>query len=169
MNHSVKPMLKPKYGIYSFLALSMILLLSSCKSDVYFGESHSIHNEAWHMNNIAEFPVSLYDVQQDYRLILSVRNTTDYQYSNIYFFFTTIYPDQTAIRDTIECMLADRSGRWLGSGVGRIRESNFLIREPLHTPIAGEYRFIIQHAMRDEVLSGITDVGVTIEKSQSLK
>jgi len=169
MTKSVPPMLKLKYSIYSLLILSMTIFLSSCRSDIYFGKSHAIHNEAWHLNNIAEFPVSIFDVQQDYRLILSVRNTTDYPYSNIYFFFTTIYPDQTVRRDTIECMLADRTGRWLGSGFGRIRESNFLIRDPLSTPLAGEYRFIIQHGMRDEALNGITDVGITIEKTQSSK
>jgi gliding motility-associated lipoprotein GldH len=137
---------------------------TSCSNDAFYEEFREVKNEAWDMADIKEFPVHINDTSANYRLIITIRNTTDYAYSNLYMFFTTINPDQTASRDTIECLLADRYGNWLGKGFGKIRENRFLIRGQYSFPDTGDYFFTLEHGMRDEVLEGITDIGLRIEK-----
>lgn len=142
----------------------VVFLLMSCSNPPFFNEFYTIPGEEWNMKFKPGFKVRVTQKNLDYRLILQVRNTTDYAYSNVFFFLTTTQPSGKSQRDTIECVLADRYGNWLGKGIGRIKENNFLIREYLSLPDTGTYNFIIEQAMRDEVLKGITDIGIKIEQ-----
>lgn len=67
-------------------------------------------------------------------------------------------------RDTIECTLADKSGKWLGKGSGRYRDNRILIRDDIRFPRKGEYTLRLNQAMREEVLEGISEAGVRLEK-----
>jgi gliding motility-associated lipoprotein GldH len=150
------------------LTLAFFFFLStSCSNDAYYEEFREVDKEAWHMNDIKEYKVDISDTTAAYRLIFTIRNTTDYAYSNLYMFFTIVKPNQSTERDTIECLLADRYGYWLGKGVGKIRENRFLIKDQHTFTNAGEYKFTLEQAMRDEVLEGIADVGLRIEKVTS--
>lgn len=151
-------------SLIPIIALLLALFGSGCSNDAFFEEFSETREETWNMDDHKEFQVKIVDHLASYRLIFTIRNTTNYPYSNLYMFFTTIHPDNTATRDTIECLLADRSGRWLGKGTGRIRESRFLIREQFAFPDTGDYRFILEQAMRDEKLNGITDIGLRLEQ-----
>jgi gliding motility-associated lipoprotein GldH len=144
-----------------------IFLTTSCSNDAHYEEFREIDSEAWHMDDTKEYIVDINDTTAAYRLIFTIRNTTDYAYSNLYMFFNIVKPDESIVRDTIECLLADRYGHWLGKGVGKIRENRFLIKENHIFTDAGEYKFTLEQAMRDEVLEGIADVGLRIEKVTS--
>jgi len=150
------------------IALSL-LLITACGNDAFYEEFRTVDEETWNLHEIKEFPVLINDTTASYTLIFTIRNTTDYAYSNLYLFLTTVYPDNTATRDTVEFMLADRSGRWLGKGFGKIRESRFMVKDQLRLPQAGDYLFAIQQAMRHESLHGIADVGLRIEKTEAQK
>ena len=146
---------------------SLLLLMTACSNDAFYEEFRKIDGEVWHMNEVKEFPVHINDTAATYRLIFTIRNTTDYEYSNLYIFFTSIAPGQIATRDTIECLLADPYGRWLGKGFGKIRENRFLIRDNLFFTDTGQYLFTLEQAMRSESLKGIADVGLRLEKTGS--
>jgi gliding motility-associated lipoprotein GldH len=147
----------------AFLLLVISVVVMGCSDNAYYEEIRPVENEMWDMRDIKEFNVNVNNSDADYRLIFTVRNTTDYAYSNLYLFFTTTYPDQKTTRDTIECILADRSGQWFGKGVGKFRESRFLIKDHLSLPDTGNYSFTLEQAMRDEILAGISDIGIRIE------
>lgn len=152
------------YWLKISLCVFLALWITACSDKVYYEEFQAIEQEQWNMNAIKSFRFHIQDTSSSYRLIYTIRNTTDYPYSNFYVFTTTTHPGHEAVRDTIECMLADKYGKWLGTGFGKIRESRFLIREQFGFPDTGEYVIDIEHGMRDEVLRGITDVGVRLEK-----
>ncbi|RLD40915.1 MAG: gliding motility lipoprotein GldH, partial [Bacteroidetes bacterium] len=96
----------------------------------------------------------------------NIRNSTDYRYSNLYVFLITKFPNNNLTKDTIECILADREGRWLGKGWGAVKENTILLSERMRFPLKGKYEFMIQHAMRVDTLKGIRDVGIRIVKSE---
>lgn len=153
------------YSIKSKVLFLLVLtvVITGCNNNTYFEEIRPVEDELWDMRDIKKFTVHADDTEANYRLIFTVRNTTDYAYSNLYLFFTITYPDQKITHDTIECLLADRSGQWLGKGIGKYRESRFLIKDPLNFPDTGYYSFTLEQAMRDEILTGIADVGLRIE------
>ena len=95
---------------------------------------------------------------------INVRNTTDYPFSNLYLFIKTIYPDGKVAMDTIQLQLADKSGKWLGKGIGKLRDNQVLLMKDIRFPYTGKYVFEISQAMRVNKLKGIKDIGMRISK-----
>jgi gliding motility-associated lipoprotein GldH len=106
----------------------------------------------------------LNDTNSVYNVSLQLRATSSYQWSNIYVFSDIFFPNGKARRDTFEFYLADKKGQWIGDRSGLIIEYSFPIYNNVRFPISGGYKFLLQQAMRDTVLSEITNVGLKIYK-----
>ncbi|MCF8299045.1 MAG: gliding motility lipoprotein GldH [Saprospiraceae bacterium] len=157
---------KFKYQLLSIGLISiLILLLVSCSSDTIFEENKQV-NENWNKNDTLCFKVEISDLTLHYNFYINIRNSTDYGFSNFYFFMNSVFPDRNIQRDTIECILANLEGKWLGKGFGGIKENNMLLQKGIIFPQEGIYEFIIEHAMRvdkNEGLHGIKNIGIRIE------
>ncbi len=55
-------------------------------------------------------------------------------------------------------------GKWLGKGFGKIRDNQILLNSGLRFPMKSIYLFEIGQAMRTEILKGVEDIGIRIEK-----
>lgn len=150
----------------SFLFLLLIALFSSCGNNFVINESKSIEHP-WVNSQFIDFEFDIQDTISSYSFFINVRNDMDYNYSNIYFFINTTFPNGFSSRDTVECILANVRGKWLGKGMGSIKESTHLIRKNLYFPVSGTYTMKIEQAMRDVALNGIEDVGIKISKEIS--
>jgi gliding motility-associated lipoprotein GldH len=95
---------------------------------------------------------------------VNVRNADGFPYSNLYLFIKTTFPNGKMARDTLNCILADEKGNWLGSGMGDIYDNQIPFKRNVHFPFKGKYVFEIQHGMPLENLPLIMDVGLRIEK-----
>lgn len=142
----------------------LMTIMAGCGRQTVFQDSSAIPTEGWNANHLLHFEMSLSDTVPLHELYLLVRNTTDYPYSNLYLFLDIEFPDKHWIRDTLECMLVQRDGQWTGKGFGKIRSNQFLFRDDVWFPTPGSYRFRIQHGMRDDVLLGISDIGIRLDK-----
>lgn len=147
-----------------FLFFSLLIILFSCDQKRFFEKNSKIQNAIWKIDSIQKFYVNITDTITPYSIYLNVRNSNDYQYSNLFLFVRTISPAQYSIRDTVEFILADKSGKWLGTGLGPVFFNQRLYKENVRFPIPGIYIFEIQQGMRKDELSGITDVGIRIGK-----
>lgn len=155
--------------IYSTLVFGILLSLvfSSCNSGVVFSDQQSVSDE-WKSTDIILFEFENSDTISNHQFILRVRNNTDYAYQNIFFFVKLISPDGIIEIDTVECQLADYSGKWLGSGFGKIKELSQQFGSEFVLNKTGNYKVAIEHAMRvkeDEGLIGIEDIGIQIIKN----
>ena len=93
-----------------------------------------------------------------------MRNNNDYLYANIFFFVDIEDPSGLHQVDTLQYILAAPDGKWLGSGVGEIKFNLLKLKEKeIMQP--GLYKYKIVHGMRDDVLIGIEDIGLRIERS----
>jgi len=137
----------------------------SCDRRGVYEESITTSNNSWNENDIAKFDVSIKDTMVYQNIYISIRNTTDYPNSNLYLFVTTTSPAGFSNVDTLECLLADEQGNWLGKGFGFIRDNRVPYKHNIRFPIKGVYRFEIQQAMRTNELVGINSVGVRVERS----
>jgi gliding motility-associated lipoprotein GldH len=152
----------------TFLASAIfvfMLLFSSCSRRAIFDDVSSTGGDGWHMEEKQRFDIQVIDTMSTYRFFVHVRNDVSYRYSNLYFFMQTRFPNGNVTRDTIECVLADLSGKWNGKGTGQFRDHMILLNPSLKFPLSGKYTVDIEQAMRDEVLHGIRDIGIRIEKN----
>ena len=146
--------------------LIVVFSMVSCSFNDVYNENISIADGIWAHDEAARFEVDIEDTLSDYSFYINIRNDIDYRYSNLYVFMQTRFPNGNLTRDTIEFVLADDSGKWLGKGWGRVKENKVKLKDNLMFPLSGKYVFLIQQGMREESLTGITDVGLIFEKNQ---
>lgn len=148
-------------------SLLIIITLNSCgDKNVIFDKSVIIPNASWNCQELPFFEVTIDDTLSNYSFYFNIRHLENYRYSNFYMFLHTTFPNGNQTHDTIECILACPDGRWVGDGSGSMRNSKILLNDRLRFPLAGDYRFEIEQAMRDTTLKGISDVGLRFEKNE---
>ncbi len=156
--------MRPSKRHFHIVLLLCLIMPASCQQGVIFQQQQSIPSREWHYQDKITFEVHIADTLSLHQMYLDLRNTTDYPYRNLFLFLDIEFPDNRILRDTIECVLADRRGSWTGTGFGNLRSNRFLFRDDVWFPVEGVYRFTIAHGMRHETLQGISDVGIRIEK-----
>lgn len=148
------------------ILLLLVLCCISCDSNKVFDEYMEIEQGNWANDQVATFQFEAQDTVTAHNLYINVRNKGNYKYSNLYLFVTLKGPNGNELRDTVNCILADNHGKWLGSGIGDLWD--------LRVPYIGGFKFAqkgtyvvsLEQAMRvEEGLEGITDVGLRVEKA----
>lgn len=144
-----------------------LLLLTSCDRNVLFEENVRIPDNRWDAANVIKLEAEIPDTAQRYNVYVNIRNAGGYPFSNIFLFLNTTLPDGKRSRDTLEVMLADDKGQWLGDGMGDIWDNRVLFRQQMHFPQSGRYTFELEQAMRQNPLPQIMDVGLRIERADA--
>ncbi len=148
--------------ISSFIAL--VFLFTACSDNRIFDEVVKIPSEKWHADDVYTFKVNVSDTTKVYDIYFHIRNTSDYDFSNIWLFIDTQSPNGAEMRDTVEFVLADASGAWYGSGLGDVYSLLLPYKQNIHFPYRGIYSFTFNQAMRTDVLYGIKDVGLRVQE-----
>lgn len=153
-------------NVSKILGILLLLLgLISCDADKVFEEYIEVDNANWQKENIASFEFAAKDTVTAHNLYINVRNTGSYAYSNIYLFVTMQGPNGGILKDTVNCVLADNRGKWLGSGVGDLWDLSIPYVGGFKFAQSGDYTVTLEQAMRvDNGLEGITDIGLRVEK-----
>jgi gliding motility-associated lipoprotein GldH len=147
----------------SFLLLLLSsLFFTSCR-DVVYSEYKTFENYDWAAKDKAVFDLEIKDTQTLNNIYLMVRHADSYQYNNLYVFVTTKYPDGKVLTDTMEVILGNEKGEWLGSGSGDIFDFKVPIKKNVRFPLAGKYQFVFEQGMRVDPLPLIMDFGFEIE------
>ena len=159
----------PKY-IFGFLCLFFCLV--SCNSKLEFSKYQTLQDGNWATDRAVYFEFSELDSVQPYNMFINVRNDNDFQFSNLFLITELEYPDGNTQKDTLEYVMAEPTGEWLGKGIGSVKENKLWYKESVVFPDSGVYKVKVSHAMRKNgdvegisVLEGITDVGLEIEKT----
>ena len=84
----------------------------------------------------------------------------------MFLFITIVAPDRSHQTDTLECILADKRGKWLGQGFGSVWTNTVSYKRNVIFPQSGTYTFYIEQAMRVEDLPHVLDAGLRIEKAK---
>jgi gliding motility-associated lipoprotein GldH len=151
-------------------ALCLGLLLMGCADHVVHQDTMAIPGGAWHRDQVPEFAFEVTDTVSKHDLFIDIRHTGDYPFSDLFLFVDLHGPGDRHLRDTVECLLADPTGRWYGRGLGFIfadrYQAHVLYKLGNRFPTAGRYTMRLEQAMRTEELPGILDVGISVERSR---
>ncbi len=153
--------------ITTSLFFTIVFLLFNCGNPSLVNESMNVDENSWDVNQKLKIDINIDDTSSTYNFYINVRNTADYKYSNFFLFIKTTFPDGKTAIDTLECILADISGKWIGKGNDKIIDNRILFKKDAIFPAKGKYVFEIEHAMRDKIISGIKSVGLQIEKNKT--
>jgi len=145
--------------------LFISILITGCSFKSVFEDTASIPKGIWNRNQKVAFRIPVTDTISNFNLVLSIRNTNDYPKSNLILFVDMQSPKGNLLRDTIDIEMCDSKGRWLGKGIGGLWQKIFY-RKSVRFPVSGTYTIQFMQAMRMDNLPGISDIGITIEKSK---
>lgn len=153
-------------GYFQFLFLAGILaIMGACDSNLVFEQYQPITNRNWNKDSVLVFNIPITDTTSNHNLYISIRNDVDYPYSNLWLFINIEQPNGESLNDKFEITLADPSGKWLGEGFGGLKTREVIFRSNVFFPVSGDYKISIEQGMRDDVLHGISDVGIRIDKT----
>lgn len=147
------------------ISVLLMLLVLSCDRQKVFEQFRSIEDHKWSSTNIVNFNANISDTISSHNVLIAIRNTGQYEFSNLYLFVTAISPDGSQVRDTTEITLADEHGRWLGKGSAAVYTLYHPFRSNIKFPVKGIYQFNIEQAMWKKELKFISDIGLRIEKT----
>ena len=150
------------------LLFCLPILFFSCNTkDVYHTFNH-IPERGWDKRVIERFSPVIEDTISTYDIDLSLRYTNDYNYRNLWLFITCEAETGEEFTDTLNCVLADEYGKWLGSGWGASYQQTISYKTDFNFPRKGRYSISVQQGMRDDVIPGITEVGIKITPATSV-
>lgn len=157
---------------YICVFLGMIFVLG-CGDSLVYSDYQPTTNSSWSKDEIVEFQFDTADTLSQHHLFITLRNDSNYPYSNLFLIASMEFPSGMIIRDTLEYQMAEPDGKWLGQGSGSLIENRLWYKENIVFPASGVYTLRVAHAMRAngsvdgiDLLPGITDVGLEIEKSE---
>ena len=146
------------------ILIILLVLPMSCNRNVVYDQFSSLPNSTWTWDEPLSFEFELNDTLNAYDLFIQIRHTVDYPMSNLYMIVHIEGPSGQIITDTVNFILAEPDGKWIGSGVGKLKELRLLYRKNTVFKDQGTYRFVLEQGMRKSSLP-VTDVGIRVEKA----
>lgn len=148
--------------LISFSAL--ILLFTACNNNITFNEYKKIDEHIWNKDSSIIFTYNSADTINHYNVFIYLRHNSEYKFQNLWLFTLSTDPNGNIAKDTLECYLHNNIGEPLGQDYFYIYEMPLVYMQNIKFPSLGEYKFSINQAMRDSLLTGIESLGLTIEK-----
>ncbi len=155
-----------------FIIISVSLGIISCNDTTVFDTYKPISKSQWHKDSIINFTFSPIDTLSKNNVYINLRNNIDYEYSNLYIIVGIDFPNNNKVIDTLEYEMTDAEGKFLGEGFTDLKENKLEYKTNVIFPTTGSYTISVQHAMRKngqvngiELLQGVTDIGLQIEKT----
>ena len=153
------------FCLKGIILLFVASTLVACDKQTIYHSYQALPAEGWQKKDTLSFNVEVPDSFTYYKLFVEVRNRNDYPYQNINLSISYLAPTDTLSlpTDTIQLTLADKEGKWKGTGWGSLYQSEFpvggiRIRKP------GNYQFKIAYTFTDQSLNGINDIGIRLNR-----
>lgn len=142
------------------VCLCLALCWTACDRSTLLSQSTALPESGWARKNALPFEFTVQDTARSYRMNFSVRHDEQYPFMNAFFLIYTIFPNQEVAIDTVECILADYRGKWVGHGAGRYKTADFALKSDLQFPMPGVYRMEVRQALRMDTVKHISHIGL---------
>lgn len=163
--HSMRNRHKGRNTHLTAIILTVTGLFMACGGDSLYHSYRSIPTSGWSRQDTIVFHVHMADSFTDVRLLLGIRNRTNYPYQNLVLSVSGHAPDTTLCysSDSLRLVLTDTDGNWTGKGLGELLQTEHEIGY-FHIGRPGIYTFCIIPLLPDSLLPGINDIGLRMER-----
>jgi len=148
------------------LLIFLLVGFTSCDNNRIFEDNTPIEKNTWKVNQPVVYTVNITDTLSPCNFYLNVRHGGAYDFSNLFIFLKTQFPNGKMAKDTVELLLQTPEGKFTGKGLGDICDNQIMFKKGLRFPLKGKYTFSIEQAMRMAELANIVEIGMRIEKTK---
>ncbi|MDA8886498.1 gliding motility lipoprotein GldH [Bacteroidia bacterium] len=150
--------------IFSFIALFAV----ACNQNVMVDRYHDIPENGWQYEHIVTDSFEISEPGYYHLISANLRITGDYPYANIHLKVDITSPDGKTTKHKVPVELAEKSGKWLGSGLGDIVTFQTPIFHRKFLNQKGKYTFEITQDMRLETLPSVVAAGIRVEQQEEI-
>ena len=141
----------------------ILVFILSCGENRLFEKNYDVNMSKWATADSLLFNFDIEDNNKSYDLFITIRNTPEYSYRNLYLFLKIVGPNGKYSIDTVECVLADGKGKWLGNISAGLVNNTILYKKNVQFPSSGKYHAIFTQAMRTDTIKNIASVGMIVD------
>ncbi|MBO6295976.1 MAG: gliding motility lipoprotein GldH [Prevotella sp.] len=146
------------------LAVAVVVFpLMACQDNVVYTSYQSVEIDGWDKTTTTGYDIAHIESDGNYNEMIGIRTNDKYPFMSLNLIVEqTVMPSGRHLTDTIDCQLTDRNGRKLGHGqslwlqIVPFRKLTLNKDDSLHINI--------RHNMRRDILRGVSDIGLIIEK-----
>ena len=150
---------------YLLFPFAMLLIMSACTRGHIYEKYQDVTGWEWKYGDAKSFPLDIKEDGKHYNIYINLRHTEDYKFSNLWVQLNIKKPGNQEDNQRFALTLAEQDGKWLGTRLGNIYDiPPFLVLRNYSIPKKGQYNFILSHAMREDAIQGIMDVGIRVEQ-----
>lgn len=128
-----------------------------------FSSYEFLPQDGWRYGDTIVFRPEMADSTATGVLTLSLRHTNDYAYSNLWL-EVSVRDSLGQTTDTVNVVMADRLGRWLGRGIGTDFQPSDTIAPRIRLNRGSEIR--VRHIMRVDNLTDVEQIGIAFTEEE---
>jgi gliding motility-associated lipoprotein GldH len=147
------------------LPLFAFLLLQGCTNNNLVDLNMAVPDNNWTYAKSIKATLEIKDTNKSYEAYFKLRLTTAYRYSNLYV-ITHLKGNGLNKHTRYQFKVANLNGEWRGKGSGDIYTYTFPLLTDYRFEKAGKYEIEIEQNMRDNPLTGISDVGISVNPKE---
>ena len=156
--------MKKYLAILALVAIS----ITACNENVLVDTFHELPADGWGYEFAVTDSFTIDKPNHYHAVSANLRASADYPYANIHLLLTITAPDGDTTQIKVPVELAEKSGKWLGSGLGDV----FTFQRPiLHRKYfnqKGTYKVTIAQDMRLENLPSVSAAGIRVEEQEEI-
>ena len=154
-----------------FLSILLIAAFSCEKSSNYvFQETKALVASGWKYSQPVDFKIPVKDTSFIYNLSLDVQYLDNvYPNQNLYILAKTKFPKGDTITRQVSLELFNSSGTPYGKCKGENCRAEIALQDSLYFNQVGDYYFSFEQFTRDEVVEGIQEITLKLEKTDKVR
>lgn len=152
-------------NILTFVIIAVVSAFCSCNRSTVYSQYRHTSLAGWERNDTLTFSVAKMKEDVSLRATLGLRVNDSFPFKTLCLIVEkTVSPDNIVTCDTVNCKLFDEDGKSMGRGVSYYQYNVHFTNTKL---LKGDSLTIkVRHNMKREIMPGIADVGITLEKAQ---
>ena len=149
-----------KTTLKSVVTLIISLCAYSCSvAHNDFSEYCNLPSEGWAYTDTLVFYSSIPDSTAQGRLVLSLRHSNEYPYSNLWIEVSRQDASGSVKADTVNFLMASPYGQWYGQGFGASYQISDTLLQTVELTDSMPLR--VRHIMRPDTIRGIEQLGIS--------
>ena len=152
-----------KLFLYTLYCVCIVMGFTSCDTNTpYYHYAHT-PIDGWEKNDTLRYDVEPLKIGGEHQITVALRLNGAYPFRKLYLIMEqNIFPRLQAQTDTICFDVTSKEGRFTGNGISYFQytvpvcQEHFMKNDSIH--------ITIRHAMKRDILPGISDIGVKLER-----
>ena len=157
------------YQLKNKLTWLPIIILAACQNNIIYHSYTPVPLDGWNKSDTLVYTLPNSIPAGNYEAEIGIRYQESYPYRDIWLGVSHNTEDTlTYVTDTLQLFLVDEAGNKTGNGLCGLYQCNLPYKAFIPIRTEGSTRtFRIVHIMRDNPLTGISDIGIQLRKLEN--